>query len=32
MNTRSVRSTAIVLALIAVAVYVGYIAWIGIHF
>jgi len=29
MSTRSVKTTAIVLGLFALAVYVGYIVWIG---
>jgi hypothetical protein len=32
MSPRSARSAAIGLALFALAVYVGYIAWIGFHF
>lgn len=30
MSTRSARSTALALGLFALAVYVGYIFWIGI--
>lgn len=32
MNSRSARFTALGLGLFALAVYVGYIAWIGVHF
>jgi hypothetical protein len=32
MSTRSVKATAIALALFALAVYIGYIVWIGAHF
>jgi hypothetical protein len=30
VNTRSAKSVALVLGLFALAVYVGYIAWIGL--
>jgi uncharacterized membrane protein (DUF485 family) len=32
MSSPSVKSTAIVLALFALAVYLGYIVWIGFRF
>jgi hypothetical protein len=32
MSARSVKGTALALALFVLAVFVGYIAWIGFHF
>jgi hypothetical protein len=32
VNTRSVKITATVLGLMAAAIYVGYIVWIGVSF
>jgi hypothetical protein len=32
MNQRSVRSTALALGILALAIYAGYIFWIGVHF
>lgn len=32
MTSKPVKSTAIVLGVVALAIYLGYIAWIGVSF